>query len=640
MTTFPLRLIDRSRITTDWSCARKRFWNYEFIGKGITRSTISLPLALGIAVHDSIATIASMHKDGSVDIDAIADNARTQVLTQLLEANEGEEGAIDFANEQAALVEGQIRGFYKYVWPRLTIQYPNIIAIEQEMEYKINDSITFMSKPDLLLQDEVGGVHYIEYKTTSSKSQDWINSWNTAVQVHSTIKAVKSTLGLDVQDVTIVGLYKGYKCLVPATPVLTTDLKWVPVGSLKIGDKLVGFEENPGNNRSGGKSLREWREAEVLNIGREWLPCYELEMEDGTKITCSSGHKWLTARTEATGMGSATWKTTEELVPSKSRIIKLFEPWEGTGEIEPYEAGYMAGAFDGEGSLASMQFDREGVPYYSLGLQFTQRPNGMLQYMKNLLEKYGIKFGENGRERNDCKDLHIYGKIKVLSFLGKLQPKRLLGKLNFNKLGMIKDLPKKPVKVISKKFLGDREVVTLGTSTETLIANGFASHNSYGKQNSPYCYAYKRTGNPPFTKDEIQYDYKAGFKKYPTWELPGGTKAWVDGMPDEVLADLFPQTPPLYFNSDLVDAFFRQVREREIEIRDGMSIIGSDDPSKHLATMDAYFPQKFSECSPPYGFGCDFKDICHEGIERPLEQGYEPRTPHHAKELEMFNHEL
>src|SRR5690554_6458422 len=35
----------------------------------------------------------------------------------------------------------------------------------------------------------------------------------------------------------------GHNCVEVSTPVLTQDLKWVPVGELKVGDKIVGFDE-------------------------------------------------------------------------------------------------------------------------------------------------------------------------------------------------------------------------------------------------------------------------------------------------------------------------------------------------------------------------------------------------------------
>lgn len=365
-----LRLVDRSRIVTDWSCPRKRFWNYEYKGRGITQATQSLPLFLGIVVHDSLAAIAK----GEVDIDLIADSAREHILAQL-SGDHSDPSKVEFAKEQAALVEGQLRGFYKYVWPRLLAMYPKVVMIEQEMEYKLSDSILMMCKPDLVMEDEKGDWHYIEYKTTSSKKEEWINSWDTQVQMHSTIKAIETTLGKAPVDVTVVGLYKGYA--------------------------------------------------------------------------------------------------------------------------------------------------------------------------------------------------------------------------------------------------------------------------SYGKQNSPFCYAYLKPGAPPFTQDSILYEYKAGHKKTPTWELEGGTKKWVDEMPDYILANLYPMTPAIYVNDSLVEAFFRQTRMREDEIAKAMNpyeteIDESPSVKAMVVAMDKVFPQKWSECSPAYGFGCEFKRLCHSEVEDPLKSGYEWREAHHVKEAELL----
>lgn len=378
-----IRLIDRTRTVQDWKCPRSRFWGYEYQGRGLTKSGTTLELFTGIIVHDAMAAIATFQKNHDrVPIDEIANAAFTQLHNNLIDGSDGvlEQDALEFANEQGTLVEGMIRGFYQHVWPRLMDQYPKIVAVEQEMEYELEDGFIFMAKPDLIVEDSSGNLVYLEYKTTSSKKEGWINSWQTAVQLHSSIKAAEKSLGQAPSMVQIVGLYKGYECLSPDTPVLKTDLTWVPVGTLRIGDKLVGFEEESGNNRSGGKALREWREAEVNHVGRMELPCYEIKLEDGTEFVCSSNHLWLTSR-EYQGMGSAEWKTTEALKVNKSRIVKLFEPWEGTGEFDSYDAGYLAAAFDGEGSLGTMAFDQGGKEYYSLGLQFTQNPNEMLDHM-------------------------------------------------------------------------------------------------------------------------------------------------------------------------------------------------------------------------------------------------------------------
>lgn len=365
------RVYDRSRVVTDWKCPRARYWGYEYGGKGIRKSSTSLELFTGITVHDCLATIATQHltSDGQVDIEEIATLAFSAMKKQLLEANEGEVGADEFANEQACLTEGMLRGFYKHVWPRLLAQYPTIRYIEQEVEYK-HDGLVFMSKPDLVMENSEGDWVYIEYKTTGTKKEEWINSWETAVQLHSAIKACEQTLGKAPNMVQIVGLYKGYQ--------------------------------------------------------------------------------------------------------------------------------------------------------------------------------------------------------------------------------------------------------------------------SYGKQSSPFCYAYMKKGNPPFSEDQIAYEYKAGLKRYPVWELEGGVKKWVDDMPETVLANQFPMSPPIFVNEDMVNSFFEQRAIREGEIAYAAKNV-DDIPLNIL--LNEVFPQKFDQCIPPYGRACEFKKLCHGRCDDPLKEGFDWRTPHHQLELEMFENE-
>lgn len=358
--TQPIYLYDRSRVTTDWTCPRKRYWQYEWEGTGIVKASTSLELFTGTTIHDALALIAKFQKEGiAIDIDMIAQTAHDQMYNSLSQSMSGEVGGDEFAKEQAALIEGMLRGFYKQVWPRLMSQYPEILFIEEEMVYE-HDGLIFMSKPDLVLKNG-DDVVYVEYKTTKSKKEEWVNSWDTAVQLHSTVRAIKATTGVDVGSVIVQGLYKGYE--------------------------------------------------------------------------------------------------------------------------------------------------------------------------------------------------------------------------------------------------------------------------SYGKQSSPFCYAYRRNGNPPFTETETVYEYRAGFKRVPTWELEGGVKAWVEGMPDDVLGNQFLQTPPIFINEELVDSFFKQRAAREHEIA---SFFGNEDE-------DRIFPQKFDQCRPGYGRPCEYIKLCHGVSEDPLSQGFERRQPHHQLELERFN---
>lgn len=367
----PLRLIDRTRTVQDWKCKRSRFWGYEYMGRGIVKTGLSLELFMGIIIHDAMAAIATFTQRGEVvPIDDIALAAHTQMMGQLYNDTHKEPDDLEFALEQSTLVEGLIRGVYKHVWPRLMADYPRIVSIEQEMEYTLAPGYTFMTKPDLIVENREGELVYLEYKSTSSKKDKWIASWDTAVQLHSSIMATEQTLGVRPSYVQIVGLYKGYE--------------------------------------------------------------------------------------------------------------------------------------------------------------------------------------------------------------------------------------------------------------------------SYGKQSSPFCYAYKKLGNPPFTQDQVEYQYKAGYRRYPTWELKGGLKAWVDAMPENVLADQFPLTAPIFVDEDQVKAFFAQRFIREREIAEAV------DPSNvdEYDYINKVFPQSFDQCEPSFGWACPYRKLCFGHVDNPLEDGFEYRTPHHQQELEVLNAKL
>jgi hypothetical protein len=356
-----VRLFDRSRTVTDWACPRKRYWNYEYAGRGIVPAGNPIELFLGTAVHDALATIAAMTQtEEGVDIDLVATTAQKQVYDTLLGPATDVE-TVAFAAEQAALIEGMIRGFHKHVWPRLTAAYPVIIAIEQEITYTVSDGLVFMSKPDLVVADADGNWYYIEYKTTSSKKDNWTQSWSTAVQLHSTMRAIEQTLGTKPVGVIVQGLYKGYE--------------------------------------------------------------------------------------------------------------------------------------------------------------------------------------------------------------------------------------------------------------------------SYGKQGSPFCYAYRRNAMPPFDRGETSYEYKAGLRRTPTWELDGGVKHWVEHMPDNILTDQFPCTPVIFINDDLVDSFFDQRTYREMEIAGaGPEIITEE------VVLNRVFPQRFDQCIPYFGRPCAYRPLCFGVVADPLKQGYTLREPHHDPE--------
>lgn len=262
-------------------------------------------------------------------------------------------------------------------------------------------------------------------------------------------------------------------CLVPDTLVLRGDLRWVEVGSLRPGESLVGFDEYPQPSR------RRWRGSTVLHTGRITQPCYRITLEDGTVVVCSSGHKWLTK----TQCGVNTWTTTENLRSGgrcSSRIVRVLDVWERNQDYD-YAVGYLSAAFDGEGCLTQRLYhhDRCGE-VADVNLAFSQTLNPMLDKVKELLGlmrfRYSVSPVAGVVGRKPAELITLSHRSEVIRFLGQVRPHRLLPKWDVERMGMIG--PTARVMVVGKEYLGEMEVVSLGTSTKTLVAAGLASHNS------------------------------------------------------------------------------------------------------------------------------------------------------------------
>ncbi len=267
-------------------------------------------------------------------------------------------------------------------------------------------------------------------------------------------------------------------CVAPGTRILTSDLRYVPAGDIKVGDELFGFDEKTG----GHKNPRHWKRSVVKSIGRVTKPSYRLMFEDGASIVCSYDHQWLSVLRD--GLPSKRrWIKTEDLDgqghwdKNRSRgklsgdrlVLKPLDVW---GNIDSWSDGYLAAAFDGEGCLS---YASAGEGCFSLS--FTQRDNVMMSIVERELRLREFSYSKNiNHTRGEpVFSLQIRGGLsEKLRFLGSVRPHRLLGKLRGD-LGRFQC--GRNLAVVNREFLGDVELVSIQTSTRTFIAEGFASHN-------------------------------------------------------------------------------------------------------------------------------------------------------------------
>ena len=283
----------------------------------------------------------------------------------------------------------------------------------------------------------------------------------------------------------------GYDCVSPDSRILRADLTWVEAASLRPGDILLAFDEARGTSGSG----RKWRTSQVEHVSIVQKPSYRLIFDDGTKVVCSYDHQWLTdpasrvtAQTAASkrkwiraehldGVNHRTSGRSRGLPCGQRRVLKPLPVWVS---LTTREAGYLAGFFDGEGSVCSAS------------LSASQRPNAALEAVSSALNVLGFQYGvyEHGGGP-DVRSIQIHGGLSErLRFLGSIRPSRLLA--NASSPSTRFDVSES-VAVIRAEFLGDViELVSIQTTSRTFICEGLASHN---------CVRYTLASRPPIARE-------------------------------------------------------------------------------------------------------------------------------------------
>ena len=265
-------------------------------------------------------------------------------------------------------------------------------------------------------------------------------------------------------------------CLAPATRVLTADLRWVRIDSVKLGDELIGFDEALSEQRGGvcGCKLRRSVVRAVTNLVQT---CYEIRTTRATVIA-SSLHRWpvrgaavrLQNRRRGWSPGrkiTMGWRETRHL-KAGDMIPHLCDPWE---QDTSWDGAWMAGFLDGEGWVSG--------PGFGVG----QNPGLLLDRATRLFRDRGFDFSLQPNKAG-CVRISVNGKRSPLRAVGMFRPLRLLansaqlweGRKAFGGGRFTTD--ELSAEVLSVREIGAQPVVGLQTTTGTFIAEGLFSHNS------------------------------------------------------------------------------------------------------------------------------------------------------------------
>lgn len=275
------------------------------------------------------------------------------------------------------------------------------------------------------------------------------------------------------------GLVFTSPCLAQDHRILTDDLRWVPVGDVEEGDRIIAFDEfSPGLKANGHAYRRRWARGEVVRSIPQTQPCLRVILENGEEIITTKEHPWL-AQPYAYG-GGVDWVASEDLMSlSDPHVMKQLDPWT---ERNTFDAGWLSGMFDGEGSLS---LGGHGAPKMAM----YQALGPVADHAVELMTEYGYKPNSIIRKetatRPDVQTIvNIYvtgGFPGMMKALGELRPIRLLDKWTGLDIST-RTIQPQPVRVVAVEDAGMRDIQVIETTTGTYIGEGYLHHNCYANR--------------------------------------------------------------------------------------------------------------------------------------------------------------
>lgn len=273
------------------------------------------------------------------------------------------------------------------------------------------------------------------------------------------------------------GHTKWHYCPAMNHRILTSDLQWIAAGDLKAGQGLLAFDEYPHELGAAAKKRRRFRPAHVVANIPIKQPMIRLELSDGNTLKTAANHPWLVATKQSRNQK---WLTAQEisndLIFGHKRYMHQFvDVWH---QNTAKSAGWLAGIFDGEGSLAIS--GRRGIQ-----LAVAQNSGLVLNQIMLLGQAFGYQLSSPHKNSNHSQVNSIQvlgGWSEILKFLGEIRPLRLLDKFEKHLLtgGFDKQFDGKnePLQICRSWNESEEWVSGLETTTHTYLCEGYAAHNS------------------------------------------------------------------------------------------------------------------------------------------------------------------
>lgn len=285
-----------------------------------------------------------------------------------------------------------------------------------------------------------------------------------------------------------------YGCTPAESPVLMSDLSIKKISEIKKGDEVVGFKRRDRDDGVHGRATLTPAVVEEV-FKYENAQIVKITLDSGHVIRCTKDHKWFTKMRSDSAHSVNGFHYCAAGIGSKlRRVCPPSLPVLSGDELRL--AGWLAGFFDGEGTVSLGHKETHKARYKSSGqIRFFQGAGRNLPLCEKLeyaLTYFGFKFRYDEDHRKDNKTAACYGYRQYTlqadshavlpmfqRFLHIVQPEKWRDRIIGAALGA--KFIKNKEEVISIEEDGQEDVYALKTSTGNYIVWGLASSNSSGQ---------------------------------------------------------------------------------------------------------------------------------------------------------------
>lgn len=289
-------------------------------------------------------------------------------------------------------------------------------------------------------------------------------------------------------------------CTPAESPVLMADLSLKPISEVVVGDMVLGF--CIGNDDARARHLP----ARVLSIGKFDRPVVKLTLDSGLTARCTRDHKWFTGRNDASHQPYKAVKVGSQVKRVCPAVLPKLET-----EDELRSAGWVAGFFDGEGTVSLMHRRNDSFACGAIAFYQTAGKNlPLCEKLERSLDLLGFNYSCDEKQPSTLSAKGIPWSARRAYVLksdagvgrNKNGPAKRMSRLTLNQrfLSLIQPVKWKErlidisangrmytgtEKVISIEPDGIETVYGLETTTGNYVVWGLASSNSAQYQQTP-----------------------------------------------------------------------------------------------------------------------------------------------------------